>query len=176
MRQWKSGPILPLSSDRLPIERLVPDTLIDVHALEEHRGRLFRWTEPVALLRLPPRQQEHEIRIETAGIRGDPLAAVIAMVLNGRVLPRDLLTSDADGTLIIRLPPSPSAAGGSALTLICSALAPARAGSSDTRLLGLPILSIASVPTRARGHSAMAAADRVVPTFAAPQVSHRQHS
>ena len=158
MRQWKSSPILPLPSDRVPIEQLVPDTLIGVHALEEHHGRLFRWMQPVAILRLPPREQEHEIRIETAGIRGDPLAVVIAVVLNGRVLPRELLTSDADGTLIIRLPASQSAAGGSDLTLICSALAPARAGSSDTRLLGLPILSIASVPMRARGRSAMAAA------------------
>jgi len=157
IRQCKSRPVIPLASDRVPVQRLVPDTLIGVHALEEHGGRLFRWTEPVALLRLPPREQEHEIRIETAGIRGDPLAVVIAVVLNGRVLPRELLTSDADGNLIIR-PASQSAAAGSDLTLICSALAPARAGSSDTRLLGLPIVSIASVPLRARGRSAMAAA------------------
>jgi hypothetical protein len=157
IRQWKSRPVIPLASDRVPVQRLVPDTLIGVHALEEHRGRLFRWTEPVALLRLPPREQEYEIRIETAGIRGDPLAAVIAVVLNRRVLPRESLTSDADGTLIIRLPASQSAAAASGLTLICAALAPTRAGSSDTRLLGLPILSIASVPMRARGYSAMAA-------------------
>ena len=146
IRQWKSRPVIPLASDRVPVQQLVPDTLIGVHALEEHRGRLFRWTEPVALLRLPPREKEHEIRIETAGIRGDPLAVVIAVVFNGRVLPRELLTSDADGTLIVRLPASQSAAAASGLTLICSALAPARAGSSDTRLLGLPILSISECP------------------------------
>ena len=153
MRQWKSRLVFPLDSDRVPIERLVPDTLIGVHALEQHRGRLFRWTAPVALLHLPPREQEYEIRIETACIRGDPLATVIAVVLNGRVLPRELLTSDGDGILIVRLPASQSAAAGSGLILICSALVPARAGSTDTRLLGLPILSVASVPTRAREHS-----------------------
>ena len=80
IRQWKFRPVIPLASDRVPVQRLVPDTLIGVHALEEHGGRLFRWTEPVALLRLPPREQEHEIRIETAGIRGDPLAVVIAVL------------------------------------------------------------------------------------------------
>ena len=87
MRQWKCRPVIPLAWDRVPIEQLVPDTLIGVHALEEYRGRLFRWTEPVAMLHLAPRAGEHEIRIETAGIRGDPLAVVIAAVVDGRVLP-----------------------------------------------------------------------------------------
>jgi hypothetical protein len=154
MRQWKCRPVIPLAWDRVPVQQLVPDTLIGVHALEEYRGRLFRWTEPVAMLHLAPRAGEHEIRIETAGIRGDPLAVVIAAVVNGRVLPRELLTSDVNGTLIIRLPAPQSADARSSLTLICSALAPTRAGSPDKRLLGLPILSVASVPMR----GAMAAA------------------
>jgi hypothetical protein len=143
IRHRKSHPALPLGPDRLPIERLVPDTVTGVHAIEEHGGRRFRWTEPIALFRLAASEGEHELRIETGGIRGDPLAFVIAVIFQGRLLPRELLASDDEGTLLLRLPARRTASE-SWLVIVCSALAPA---SPDTRLLGLPILSISSVPS-----------------------------
>jgi hypothetical protein len=100
IRHRKSRPALLPGLDRLPIERLVPDTVIGVHALEEHGGRPFRWTEPVALFRLAPSEDEHELRIETGGIRGDPLSSVIGVVADGHVLPRERLASDDEGTLL----------------------------------------------------------------------------
>jgi hypothetical protein len=61
-------------------------------------------------------------------------------------MPRELATSDAEGTLVVRLPAPWAAAARDGVVLVCSALRPARARSHDRRRLGLPVLSIASLP------------------------------
>jgi hypothetical protein len=136
----------PLPPGRLPIDQIGPGMISGVHGLERHDGRLFRWTEPVVLLRLAAGEGSHELTIDTGGIRGDPLGSVIMAMAGGRVLPRELLSSRPDGTLVIRLPASWAAAARAGLLIICSPLAPAREGSPDQRLLGLPIISIATAP------------------------------
>jgi hypothetical protein len=150
-REWlaRQGPLAaPLPApERSTIDRLGPDAIAGVHALETHRGRLFRWTEPVVLVRVS-RSEAHELRIETGGIRGDPLDALIAVVAGARVLPRELSTSDPEGNLVVRLPAPWPAAARDGLVLVCSALKPARGGARDGRLLGLPVLSIATAPLR----------------------------
>jgi hypothetical protein len=150
-------PAAPPAPGRLTIDRLDPGTIVGVHALEEHRGRLFRWTEPVVLVRMGL-SEAHEVRIETGGIRGDPLDALIAVVVGGRALPRELATSDAEGSLVVRLPAPWSAAARGGLVLVSSPLRPARAGSHDQRLLGLPVLSIATVPLHEGPRTATTAA------------------
>jgi hypothetical protein len=127
---------------RWPIEALGPETIVGVHALEEHGGRRFRWTEPVVLLRLALAEGGHVLRIETGGLRA-PGSAVIAVVVGGRALPRALLSLDQPGGLVVTLPPRWSAAARDGIVLVCSPLVPARAGVPDERLLGLPILSLA---------------------------------
>ena len=129
-----------------------------MHGLESHAGRLFRWTEPVTVVRIAPSEAEFELLIETAGIRGNPVVALIAVVVNGRVLPRELVSATGDGTLIVRLPEPWSADAEDGIVLICSPLDPTRAGSSDTRRLGLPILSIAAVLPRGSAGTSMVAA------------------
>jgi hypothetical protein len=133
---------------RWPIDRIGPAEISGVHGLEEHGGRLFRWTEPVVLVRMAL-AEAHELRIETGGIRGDPLQALLAVVVGGRVLPRELSTSDGEGSLVVRLPAAWAAAARGGVVLVCSPLCPARAGSTDRRSLGLPVLSIATVPAAA---------------------------
>ena len=131
---------LPGSFERSPVEQLGPATISGVHGLEPHGGRTFRWTQPIVLMRWAAPDGEHELRIETGGIRGDPLAAVVAVVADGRVLPRESLTADDDGTLVVRLPKRrPTTAE---VVVICSPLVPARQGSPDGRALGLPVLAI----------------------------------
>jgi hypothetical protein len=129
-----------------PIERLGPHEIVGVHGLEEHgRGR-FRWTEPVAMLRLAPHADDCELRIDTGGIRGDPLSSLIAVVVGDRILPREFVTSERNEVLIIRLPAGWLAATRDGIVLVCSALTPARFGKPDPRQLGLPIVSIEVVP------------------------------
>jgi len=129
-----------------PIEALDPEMIVGVYGLEEHGGRRFRWTDPVVLMRLALPEGAHEVRIETGGLRGRPLDAVVAVVIGGRVLPRALLGDDDEGTLAMRLSPQWSAAARDGIVLVCSPLAPARRGSPDARLLGLPVLSVAVGP------------------------------
>jgi hypothetical protein len=150
-------PTRPLLFQQWPIDTLDPDKIIGVHGLEEYRGHRFRWTEPVVLIRLAPSEDDYEIRIQTAGIRGNPLTAVIAVVVGGRVMPRSLLTSDNDGTLVVQLPTPWPAAARAGIILVFSALVPARAGVPDQRHLGLPIVSIASAPLQSAQKRGVAA-------------------
>ena len=136
-------PAAGLSEGRWSVERLSANEIIGVHGLEESRGRRFRWTEPVAMIRLARQEAACKIRIETGRIRGDPLASLIAVVIGGHVLPREFITSDDEGTLTVRLPAAWAGAESDGLVLVCAMLSPARAGVADRRLLGLPIASIA---------------------------------
>jgi hypothetical protein len=156
VRRHHALPAPPMASGRWPIESLGPDTIVGVHGLEEHGGRRFRWTEPVVLLRLAPPEGEHELRIETGGLRGRPREAVVAVVAGGRVLPRALLADDDEGTLVVRFPSRWSAAARNGIVLVCSPLVPARQGVSDPRRLGLPVLSVAIAPVRAALENAAA--------------------
>jgi hypothetical protein len=135
-----------LSKGRRAIEELGPSEIVGVHGLEEFAGRRFRWTEPVAMIRMAPRQTACELRIETRGIRGDPLAAVIAVVIAGRALGRQYCKSDDEGTLTILLPAPSAAATKDGVVLVCEPLSPAHEGIPDPRTLGLPMMSIAIVP------------------------------
>ncbi len=146
MRHRTAARASPLPPGRLPIDEIGPELISGVHGLERHEGRLFRWTEPVVLLRPALAEGDHELMIETGSIRGDPLGCVIMVMAGGRIVPRELLSSRPDGTLVIRLPASWAAAARAGLLIICSPLSPSRQGSPDRRLLGLPILSVAGAP------------------------------
>jgi hypothetical protein len=135
-----------LSNGRRAVEELGPGDIVGVHGLEEFDGRRFRWTEPVAMIRIAPRQTACELRLETGGIRGDPLASLIAVVIAGRALPRKYCTNDEQGTLTIVLPAPFAAAAKDGVVLVCEPLSPAREGMPDPRTLGLPIMSIAILP------------------------------
>jgi hypothetical protein len=135
-----------LSKGRWAIEELGPGDIIGVHGLEEFDGRRFRWTEPVAMISMAPRQTACELRLETGGIRGDPLASLIAVVVAGRALPRKYCTSDDKGTLTIVLPAPFAAATKDGVVLVCNPLSPTHEGIPDPRTLGLPIISVAILP------------------------------
>jgi hypothetical protein len=144
--QWLQRNPMPstalFSEGRRAIDELGPGDIVGVHGLEEFHGRRFRWSEPVAMIRIAPRQTACELRLETGRIRGDPLALLIAVVVAGRALPREYCTQDDKGTLTIVLPPPFAAAARDGIVLICEALSPAREGKPDPRALGLPIMSM----------------------------------
>ena len=130
------------------IDELGPGDIVGVYGLEEFGGRRFRWTEPVAMIRMAARQTACELRLETGGIRGDPLAFLIAVAVAGRALPAKYCTSDDKGTLTIHLPAAFAAAAKDGVVPVCEPLVPAREGIPDPRTLGLPIMSIAIHPLR----------------------------
>jgi hypothetical protein len=120
--------------------------LIGSHALEEHGGQSFRWTEPVALLRLAPPAEGAVLRVETAGVRGAPLDYLQGAYVGSMPLPREQITGD-DETLEVRLPPRfARAAADSGLVLISRPLVPSHDGSSDRRRLGMPVVELELSP------------------------------
>jgi hypothetical protein len=139
-------PAAGLAEGRRAIDELGPGDIVGVYGLEEFGGRRFRWTEPVAMIRMAARQTACELRLETGGIRGDPLAFLIAVAIAGRALPPKYCTSDDKGTLTIHLPAPFAAAAKDGVVLVCEPLVPAREGIPDLRILGLPIMSIAIHP------------------------------
>lgn len=148
--EWlQENPVAPsagLAEGRRAIDELGPGDIVGVYGLEEFGGRRFRWTEPVAMIRMAARQTACELRLETGGIRGDPLAFLIAVAIAGRALPRKYCTSDAKGTLTIHLSAAFAAAAKDGVVLVCDPLVPARGGIPDPRALGLPVISIAIHP------------------------------
>ena len=134
-----------LSEGRWTIDQLGPDDIVGVHGLEEFGGHRFRWSEPVAMIRMAPRQTACELRVETGAIRGDPLRSLIAVAVAGRALPRQYCTSDDQGTLTIRLPAAFVAAADEGIVLVSDPLSARRAGTPDRRSLGLPVVAIAIV-------------------------------
>ena len=120
--------------------------LIGTHGIEQGPTQSFRWTEPVALLRLTPPGDGGMLRIETGGLRGDPLGYLHSAYAGPLPLPQELIASER-GAMEVRLPqPYARAAAGSGLVLICRPLVPSRNGSSDRRRLGMPVAELELSP------------------------------
>jgi hypothetical protein len=118
-----------------PIEQLVPGALVEVHGLELRDGRYFRWAGPALSTRLTGLQATRELRLETGGLIGSPLASVRAAYLGGGRLDQTAL-SEEGSTLVVAIP----AGGPAELTLLCR---PLRVnGQADERRLALPIFSV----------------------------------
>jgi len=143
----KNGMPTPPDTGTGPIgaERL-DGVLIGTHALESEGDRSFRWTEPVALMRLTPPAEGAMLRLDTGGLRGDPLDYLQGVYAGSLPLPPELVAGDGDA-LEVRLPGRfAGAAAGSGLVLICRPLVPSRNGSSDRRRLGMPVVELELSP------------------------------
>lgn len=123
------------------VETLAHDALMGVHALERHDRGAFRWTEPVATLRLARPGGPSRLRLATNGLRGTPHEHVRAVYLDGHKLPATGIASDG-AALVVDLPAGRPGET-STLTLLSRPLEPRRLGSSDTRRLGLPVFGVA---------------------------------
>ena len=94
------------------------------------------------MLRVASVDFDLQIRIDTGGLRGNPLDCVIAVVINGSVLPRSALSAEA-GVLTIALPSTLASSTSDGIFVICNALVPGQTGSPDPRKLGLPVFAVA---------------------------------
>lgn len=116
--------------------------LVSAHGLEGEPGQRFRWTEPVALLRLALPEEGAVLRVQTGGLRGAPISYLQGIYAGRLRLPPEFISGD-DETLEARLPPSfARASAGRGIVLVCHPLVPSRAGSSDRRRLGMPIVEL----------------------------------
>jgi hypothetical protein len=126
----------PLSAERLD------GVLVGGHGLEREQGRAFRWTEPVALLRLIPPANGAVLRIETGSLRGRPLDYLRGMYAAGLPLPAEMISGDEE-RLEARLSPEfARAAADTGIVVLSRPLVPSRTGSSDRRRLGMPVAGL----------------------------------
>ncbi len=130
----------PLSAMRLG--ELDDAWLIGFHPVERWGDEAFRWTGPVALVRLGLPRESYEVRIETRALRQAHVPLCLWIFFNRHSLPPGASQWD-DGALVFRIEPSMFAPGPEQhLILTCNPLRPWTMGVPDRRELGLPIFSI----------------------------------
>jgi hypothetical protein len=130
----------PIGAERLD------GVLIGTYGVEAQHDRRFRWTEPVALLRLVPSPDGSVLRLETGGLRGDPLGYLQGVYAGSLPLPSELVTGDGEALEIRLSAQFASAAADSGLVLVCRPLVPSRDGSTDARRLGMPVSELELKP------------------------------
>ena len=127
----------PSPAPGLTAQALDGSRLVGAHGLESHDGRSFRWTQPVALLRLDPVARGGILRIDTGGVRGEPLGYLRSVHVGRRRLPlRECATDGA----VVEVPLA--ATDGGDVTLVAKPLVPRREGSADRRRLGMPVFEV----------------------------------
>jgi FkbM family methyltransferase len=112
--------------------------LINFHELEQHAGRMFRWSEPVSMIRLALAPGDYHVAIDTGCLRGEKADFSYQIHWNDHLIPPSAI-SVANG--IIEFHVSSSLASTSfeqRLTISCK---PLRA-ENGRRLLGMPICSV----------------------------------
>jgi hypothetical protein len=127
---------------RWAVDELDDTVLVGAHALERDAARAYRWTEPVTLLRVAAPEGEHELVLDTGGLRGRPQDYVTGAYVGGRRVSRDRLRGDAT-RLVVPLPrhgARPRSGGG--ITILSRPLDPRMLGAEDPRPLGMPLFSV----------------------------------
>jgi hypothetical protein len=143
IREHVGPPSPPLRAPgRWRIEEIDDGMLVGMQGLEDHGGRLFRWTEPVAVFRMAAPPDPHMLRIDTGGLRASPLDYVSAVYQGNRHVPWESLR-DEYGVLSVELAASDrmNAAAGP-IAIFSRPLRPA----DDPRRLGMPVFSVELAP------------------------------
>jgi hypothetical protein len=130
----------------LAITELPERDVLGLSEVESFEGRQFRWTGPVAVLRLSLSDVAHELTLETCGLRREPVPLRLRAYYRGRRVPDDAISHD-EGAIRLRLP---AGTGAPCLVLTCEPIRPWAAGVADARELGLPLFSVSWGATRAQ--------------------------
>ncbi len=130
---------------------LSDDWLVGFHAVERCGDDAFRWSGPVAIVRLGLPRGTYEVSLETRDLRQAPVPLCLGVFFNRhRVPPASLRWHD--GSLTFRLDPAMFAAGAEQHhVLTCNPVRPWTSGVPDWRELGLPIFSIDFAPITEAG-------------------------
>jgi hypothetical protein len=128
-----------------PVERL-DGALAGIHALEHDGERWWRWTEPVAHLRLAAPASGGVLAIDTGGRRGAPLDYVAGVYVGARRIRNRRLRADGARLLIPLEAEEWAGAASAGLTILSRPLEPWREGSEDGRRLGMPVYAVELLP------------------------------
>lgn len=146
---------------RRPVEEL-DGALAGVHALEHDGERWWRWTEPVAHLRVAAPASGGVLAIDTGGRRGAPLDHVSGVYVGARRIRNRRLREDGTRLLVPLDGAEWARAGREGISILSRPREPRRAGFEDPRRMGLPIYGIELVTggrTRRASSLALATSD-----------------
>ncbi|MGZ4278776.1 MAG: hypothetical protein ACXVVU_19160 [Solirubrobacteraceae bacterium] len=138
---------------RRPVEEL-DGALAGVHALEHDGERWWRWTEPVAHLRVAAPASGGVLAIDTGGRRGAPLNHVSGVYVGARRIRRRRLREDGARLLVPLDEAEWARAAREGISILTRPREPGREGAEDPRRTGLPVYGIELL--RARGAAARA--------------------
>lgn len=127
------------SAASVPMAAFPEPQLVSFHGLETHKGKTFRWSAPVAQMRLRLPAGRYEVALDTGGIRGAPGAYLLGLSWNGRPVERSRWRIGNDG-VAFEASPVEAGAGDQHLTLVAEPLD--TRGSSEARSLGVPVHGI----------------------------------
>lgn len=116
--------------------------LVNFHELEQHAGHTFRWTEPVAMVRIAMLPQACEVIIDTGSLRGVDLDFPFQLHWNSQEVPASNWVVDS-GKLKFSVDPNWCDTHGEQRLSISAKPLKAENG---RRQLGMPICSIEVVP------------------------------
>jgi hypothetical protein len=147
--QLSTPSLTPPGHDELQLGEVADAWLVGFHPVERWGGLAFRWSGPVALVRLGLARGRYEVRVETRGLRGSPIPLRLAVFFNrSRISPDELRWHGS--SICFRLDAAMFAEGAEQhLVLTCNPVRPWEVGVPDRRELGLPIFSITFTPTGA---------------------------
>lgn len=124
-----------------PIGEIPEAQRVGFHGLERHSGKVFRWSEPVALLKLVLPPGHRRLAIQTQALRGASCEYVRGVFWDGRPA-RDIRLDEGRITCTVRV----NSAAPRWLILVADPLLPWRYGIPDRRRLGVPIFSVETDP------------------------------
>jgi hypothetical protein len=121
---------------------MAPSRLRGFHGRELYQGDAFRWTAPLAQVRVSVPAADYEMQIDTRGVAGDP-PPLLDAYLNGHVLPP---VRSGDFGLAIFHAPRETFHSDSSQILVLTSGRFRRVGATEHRSLGVPIFSVRFVP------------------------------
>ncbi len=122
----------------LDCNRLDDPRLINFHELEQHAGRIFRWSEPVSMIRLPLAPGHFRIVLDTGGLRGSNADFAYQLHWNDYLIPASAIKVSNGLIEFVVSAGMASSSFEQRLTISCKPLH----AENGRRLLGMPLCSL----------------------------------
>jgi hypothetical protein len=117
--------------------------LIGFHARETFDGQPFRWSSPLALVRVAMPPGDYEVRLDTKDIRNCQRPGLLGIYLNGRRMPP--VEGCMAGQIAFRAEHTMFRVGAPQFVVLTSGRI-CTVGSAERRALGVPVFAIRFVP------------------------------
>jgi hypothetical protein len=136
------GPVAGVERHRYDMAEVSQRTLVGFHTRETCGGKTFRWSGPLALLRLHVSPGNYQVTLDTGSLRGAGCSFPYGLFWNGRRIARKSIRVEA-GRIVFPIERTTFVPGPEQrLSIVCAPLQSLLRRSADHRRLGLPVCSV----------------------------------